>query len=115
MRTPINVVAYEEDANLNEVSWSQLFLESVRKDYKLKHNEAVLYRNVARDRWRLVVCFYGLAVLVLPPVDKEARLSLDLEVSRFIRKMTGNEFEEGMEMIERQIADTTTRLKRRRT
>ena len=112
MAHPIRIVAYEVDANLREVSWNQLFLEAVRHDYKLKHGEAVLYRNVAQDRWRMVAVFYGLAVLVLPPVDKEARLSLDLEISRFLRNMTRG-FEEGMELVKEQIKETEVRLARK--
>jgi hypothetical protein len=109
MAHPIRIVAYETDANLREVSWNQLFLESVRKDYKLSHGEAVLYRNVAQDRWRLVACFYGLSVLILPPVDKEARLSLDLEISRFLRNLAKG-FDEGLDMVKEQIKATEVRL-----
>jgi hypothetical protein len=101
-KPPIEFVAYEEEVNLLTVSWNQRFLEQVKKEYGLKHGQAVVYRNVARDRWRLVACFYGLAVLILPPVDKEARLSLDLEVSRFLKKMSGN-FDQGMRLLEEEI------------
>lgn len=113
MAQSIRIIAYEVDANLREVSWNQLFLESAKKDYKLKHGEAVLYRNRAQDRWRMVACFYGLAVLILPPVDKEARLSLDLEISRFLRQMSSG-FEEGMVLLQEQIKVSTKRLKRKR-
>jgi hypothetical protein len=101
-KPPIEFVAYEEEVNLLSVSWNQGFLDSVKKEYLLQHGQAVVYRNVARDRWRLVACFYGLAVLILPPVDKEARLSLDLEVSRFLKKMSGN-FDQGMHLLEEEI------------
>jgi len=113
MYRPIEIIAYEENQNLREVSWSQLFLESVMEEYELKHGQAVLYRNVAQDRWRLVACFYGLAVLVLPPVDKESRISLDLQVSQFLRKMSTG-FDEGSRLINEQIMDATHRLKRKR-
>lgn len=112
MSNPINIIAYEEDSNLREVSWSQLFLETVKKEYKLRHGQAVLYRNVAQDRWRLVACFYGLAVLILPPVDKEARLSLDLEVSRFLRKFSGNHSKTDA-WINQNVERNTKRLKRK--
>lgn len=101
-KPPIEIIAYTEGENLNTVSWNQRFLESVKQENDLKHGQAVLYRNVARDRWRLVCCFYDLAVLILPPVDKEARLSLDLEVSRFLRKLSPR-FDQGMSLLEDEI------------
>jgi hypothetical protein len=85
---PIRIIDVEEDANLLQVSWNQGFLEKVKDEHSLKHKEAVLFVNKAQDRFRLVACFYGLAVLVLPPVNPENRLSLYLKVSQFLRKFS---------------------------
>jgi hypothetical protein len=111
MKRPIDIVAYEDDANLREVSWNQLFLEAVQTEYRLTHGQAVLYRNVAQNRWRLVACFYGIAVLILPPVDKEARLTLDLEISRFLRKFSTG-FDAGMELLDKEIKRNKERTAR---
>jgi hypothetical protein len=83
---PIRLVDFVEDANLNEVRWNQTFLDEVKKEYGLRHGQGVVYCNVAQDRFRLVVCFYNIAVLVLPPVDPEQKHSLYLKVSEFLRQ-----------------------------
>ena len=85
-KSPIEIVACEEDVNLREVGWSQLFLDKVHKEYALSHKEAVLYVNAARTKFRLVTCFYGQTVLVLPPIDHNDPLSIYLKVSLFLRK-----------------------------
>lgn len=108
---PIKIIDVEEDTNLLQVSWNQTFLEKVKDEHSLKHREAVLFINKAQDRFRLVACFYGLAVLILPPVNPENRLSLYLKVSQFLRKFSirGSV----TEMIDLEIETAERRIKRR--
>jgi hypothetical protein len=87
----LQIVAYEDEQNLTKITWSQRFLEQVKTEYKLKHKQAVLFTNKAEDRFRLVACFYGLAVLVLPPTEPEQRLSLYLKVGQFLRRFSNTE------------------------
>jgi len=91
LNTPISIVSMEDDRNLTSVTWNQRFLENVKSDYKLKHREAVLFVNKAKDRFRIVANFFGLAVLILPPTEPEQRLSLYLKVSQFLRRFAGRE------------------------
>jgi len=111
MVTPIDIVDYVDDQNLVQVSWNQRFLEDVKKLYKLKHQQAVLFANKAKDRFRLVACFYDLAVLILPPVDPERRLSLYLLVSQFLRRMHNTK--ETAEYVDSEIEMAKQRIERR--
>lgn len=86
--SPVNIVGYVEDANLRLVSWNQEILEREKNEAGLKHGQAILYINKARNRFRMIANFYGLAVLVLPPVDPVEQLSLYLKISRFLRKFS---------------------------
>lgn len=108
---PIKIVDVVEDTNLLQVSWNQKFLEKTKNAHGLKHRDAVLFINRAQDRFRLVACFYGLAVLILPPVNPENRLSLYLKVSQFLRKFSivGSV----TEMIDFEIETANRRIKRR--
>ena len=109
---PIEIVGYEEESNLIEITWNQKFLEAVHKEYNLKHREAVLYVNAAQDRFRLVACFYGLPVLVLPPTCPEERLSLYLKVSMFLKKFT-TKYQDLTKALNSEIKQTTKRIERR--
>ena len=111
-QAPISIVAYEEDSNLNTVSWNQGFLDSVKEEYALKHCQAVLYINCAHDRFRLVVCFYGFSVLLLPPVNKEERISLYLKVSRFLKKFS--KFDLATKLLDSEIEGANARIERRK-
>jgi len=110
---PISIVGYEDDANLREISWNQGFLESVKKEWELKHCQAVLFVNKAHDRFRLVVCFYNFTVLMLPPVDQEDRVSLYLKVSQFLKKFTGR-FKDATDLLDAEIELSNERIKRRK-
>lgn len=82
----LNFIDYVPDSNLNKVCWNQKFLQSVQKEYSLKHRQAVIYVNAANDKFRIVANFYGMNVLILPPVSHEKRLSLYVQVGQFLRK-----------------------------
>ncbi len=86
MQSPISIIGFEEDTNLRHVTWNQNYLEEVKREWRLQHGQAVVFCNTAQDRFRLVAVFYGLAVLVLPPIDPEERHSLYLKISEFLRK-----------------------------
>jgi hypothetical protein len=111
MDTPITITTYEEEQNLTHVTWNQRFLDKVKDTYNLKHREAVLYVNKANDRFRLVACFYGLAVLILPPTSTEARLSLYLQVSQFLRKFAKNNGT--LNWLDLEVESATARVTRR--
>lgn len=87
---PLSLVDYVEDSDLRTINWNQDFLEEVKGEWRLKHGEAVLYSNVAKDRFRLVACFYNMAVLVMPPVNPDNRLGLFLKISEFLKKFKVN-------------------------
>lgn len=111
--SPISIVHVEDDANLRTVSWNQGFLDEVKDEYRLTHGKAVLYVNVAQDRFRLVVCFYGMAMLLLPPItDADRRLSLYLQVSQYLRKFSG--YAKLQSFLSDQIENTKERIERRK-
>lgn len=84
--SPVNFVGLETDQNLRKVCWSQRFLENEAKRHKLKHCEAIIYRNVARNRIRIIASFYGIPVLLLPPVDPASKVSLYIRINEFLRQ-----------------------------
>lgn len=88
IKSEITIKDYVDGANLREVCWNQKFLEAVKKEYKLKHGEAILFNNVAQDRFRAVVCFFGSPVLVIPPIDNTEKQSLYLKQSEFFQQFT---------------------------
>lgn len=112
--SPINIIHVEEDANLRHVSWNQTFLDAVKDSFHLGHGKAVLYVNIKQDRFRLVVCFYGMAMLLLPPItDADRKLSLYLNVSKYLRKFSGKYAKLGV-FLDAQIKDTQVRMARRK-
>jgi len=110
---PLEIIDLIDGANLREVCWNQKFLERVRvrEEYKLQHRQAVAYCNVAHDRYRLVACFYGLAVLILPPVDQQDRASLYLKISQFLEQFGTRA--KALKLIEHQREITAKRIERR--
>lgn len=111
--SPIEIIEVEEDANLRLVSWNQEFLDELKDQYLLKHGQAVLFVNKAQDRFRIVVCFYGMAMLLLPPItDAERKLSLYLVVSQYLRKFS-TKYAGMMEYLDAQVEATQVRMDRR--
>jgi hypothetical protein len=105
-------VEHVQDANLRETSWNQRFLETVAGDHNLKHREAVLYSNKKNDRYRLVARWHGLSVLILPPIDPAAKLTMHLMVSRFLRSFCSTDALLGN--VREQIVMTQERIARRK-
>lgn len=123
MSALLSIVAYKDEQNLIKVTWNQKFLEQIKREYTLKHQDAVLFVNKAEDRFRIVACFYGLAVLVLPPTESEQRLSLFLKVSQFLRRFSNtekmntyltNEIELTKDRLERRATEAEVASKKRR-
>lgn len=112
MSSPINIVDVADDANLREVSWNQRFLDKVKKMNRLQHRQAVLFVNVAQDRFRLVVNFFGMACLLLPPIDPANKLSIYMEVARYLRKF--DSYADGLAFIDGQIETAKKRIERRK-
>ena len=83
---PLNIVGFENNKNLRELSWNQKTLEKIKKDYDLAHGEAVIFRNVVQDRFRLVANFFNIPNLIIPPIDHVEKTSLDLKIAHFLRK-----------------------------
>lgn len=110
--SPLEIIEFVSESNLREVSWNQKFLEGVKQEYKIKHRQAVVFANVAQDRFRLVANFYGLAVLVLPPIDPQDRISLYLKISQFLGKM--NPHQKVLPCLAEEVANAQERLERRK-
>jgi hypothetical protein len=87
-------------------------LEETKETYKLKHTQAVLFINLARDRFRLVACFYNFAVLMLPPVDSQDRISLYLKVSQFLKNFADSP--KPSRVLDQQIESATARVEQRK-
>jgi hypothetical protein len=85
--SPLEIIEFISEANLREVSWNQKFLEKIKVTHNLQHRQAVVFCNLAQDRFRLVANFFGMAVLVLPPIDPQDRISLYLKISQFLHRM----------------------------
>lgn len=110
--SPLEIVDFEPDTNLRTVCWNQLYLERVKKKYSLEHRQAVIFSNVSQDRFRLVACFFGMAVLMLPPIDPEDRISLYLKVSQFLRQFHFTR-KELLQSLDSDIETSKERLERR--
>jgi len=113
---PIRIVHQEEQVNLLHVSHNQRVLEKRMLEYekeygrKLRHCEAIVYCNKAYDKFRLIVSFYGVPILMLPPVDPEKRLSLYLNISQFLRKFSSRKAV--TDFLDREIEEAQERLER---
>jgi hypothetical protein len=110
--SPFEITRYVENANLRDVSWNERFLSECKEEHHLRHRQAVLYVNKAQDRFRLVANFFGMAVLVLTPIDPEDRTSLYLKISRYLKKFR-IKFADGIKFLDAQIETAQTRIKRR--
>lgn len=84
--SPLTIVGYEDGCNLRNLSWNKRALEKVKNSYDLLHGEAVIFANTARTRFRLVASFYGMPMLILPPIDPLDRTSLYLKEAQYLRK-----------------------------
>jgi hypothetical protein len=82
----LKIVGYEEDTNLRMLSWNQVVLDREAAKHKLGHCDAVVYCNKGKDRIRLIAMFYGMAVLMLPPIDPADKISLYLKINQLLRK-----------------------------
>ena len=115
--SPLKLVYFVEDQDLRDIRWNQLVLEQLVADYEeetgmpLRHAEAIVYCNVAQDRFRLVTMFYQIPVLILPPVNPEDRLSLFLKVSLFLKKFAPKA--EVLKSIDGEIETVKDRMDRR--
>jgi hypothetical protein len=109
---PFTIQYWEDDTNLRETSWNAKFLDSIKKNYNLGHQHAVLFVNKAQDRFRIVACFFGLPVLIIPPVDPANRLSIYLEVSRYMRSFSSSN--EITRYVDTEIERTQERIERRK-
>lgn len=111
--SPLEIVGFESDKNLRELSWNIRILEKIKKDYDLAHGEAVIFRNVARDRFRMVVNFFGIPNLIIPPIDSSDKCSLDLKIAQFLRRFrTDNK--EIVAYLDAEMESTQERLARRK-
>jgi hypothetical protein len=108
--SPLTIVGHEEDTNLLHVCWNQRFLEKEARYFKLQHGEAVVYTNVARDRVRLVAVFYGMAVLILPPIDPQSKISLYMKINEFLRQFQAEP--KVTSFLEGEVTEARERLKR---
>lgn len=112
MSSPLSIIGFEDNTNLRHVTWNQGYLEGVKEEWKLKHGQAVVFCNAAQDRFRLVAVFYGLAVLVLPPIDPEERHSLYLKISEFLRRFEPRD--QVAAKLEEEIELAKSRIERRK-
>jgi len=106
--SPLSIVGYKDDQDLRYVTWNQNFLTYVATDAHLKHREAIVYCNVAKNRVRIVAVFYGLPVLILPPIDPSDRISLYLKINEFLRKFSGTK--KATEFFDTEISSAKERL-----
>lgn len=83
---PLTLIGYEDDVDLRSVSWNQELLENEAREWKLQHGQAVVYSNVAKNKVRLIAVFYGMSVLILPPIDPNDKISLYLRINEFLRR-----------------------------
>lgn len=110
--SPFEITRYVENANLREISWHDRFLAECKETHHLRHRQAVLFVNKAQDRFRLVANFFGMAVLILTPIDPEDRTSLYLKISRYLKKFK-IKFADGIQFLDAQIETAQDRIKRR--
>lgn len=89
---PLTIVDWKENCDLRTVSQRATFLRNAKRIYRLKDREAVLFSNNACNRFRLVVCWNEMPMLIIPPVASysDMLLSLFLQVSRFIHENFGS-------------------------
>jgi len=112
-KSPFEIVTYVENSNLREISWNERFLTQCNTAHKLKHRQAVLFVNKAQDRFRIVANFYGMAVLILTPIDQSDRTSFYLKISRYLKRFS-IKFADGIKFLDAQIETAQTRMERRK-
>jgi len=86
--SPLTIMGFEECIDLRTVSWNQNVLEGTAREWNLGHGQAVIFSNAARNKIRLVAVFYGMAVLILPPIDPADKISLYLKINEFLHKFS---------------------------
>jgi hypothetical protein len=113
MKDSFEIVAYDTDVNLRQVSHNWDVCRELAKVFDLQHQEAVLFINKAQNRFRLIVMFYKIPCLLCPPVDPSDLVSLYLKISAFLRQFSAR-FSEGIEYLDGQIEHAQTRIERRK-
>ena len=111
--SPLTIVGYEDNCNLRELSWNTKTLEKLKTSYDLAHGEAVIFANEARTKFRLVASFFGMPMLILPPIDPEDKTSLYLKEAQFLRKFRMHS-KEVLECIDSEIERAQARIQKRK-
>lgn len=83
---PITFVGYEDDVDLRTVTWNHTKVMAIQEEYDLADGEAILFRNVAQTKFRIVLHWHGITSVLIPPVDSEEKHSLDLKIIYFLRQ-----------------------------
>jgi len=87
VKSIISLKDWENDQNLRKVTWQRKFLCQTLHEYDLQPGEAAVFVNKKQDRVRLVVNVHGFPVLVILPIDKDAKRSMELEVALFLKSL----------------------------
>lgn len=85
---PMTIVSLEMDTDLRTISARRKFLRKVARGYKLKNRQSVCYVNKAMSRFRLVTNLEGAVFLIMPEIDEGAKLSVFLEISRTLTRLS---------------------------
>lgn len=107
-KTSPKIVVVYEDVDLRKVNTQSSTMQKLMHVTGLRHMEASLFVNRARNRFRMVVNLDGLGFLCTPEISTRTDHSLYLDISETLEKMAVNQDMEDF------IADGTTRTIRKR-
>jgi hypothetical protein len=98
-RAPLTFVSWEVGVNLRELSWTRRAVDAVVRRYKLKHGQAVIFFNNAREfggsgshppKSRIYWMWNEQGCTIIPAVDEGARqVSYQLLLNEWLRKSFG--------------------------
>lgn len=94
---PLQFVHWEVGVDLRDIRWNRRAVEKVVRKYRLRHGQAVIFFNNAREfggngsqppKCRIYWVWNGQPLSIIPPVDEGARqVSYQLRLNEALRKM----------------------------
>tara|TARA_Y100000296_G_C5046950_1_gene192784 strand:- start:253 stop:612 length:360 start_codon:yes stop_codon:yes gene_type:complete len=82
----VDIIDWQPSVDLRKISQRESRL--AEHGFKLKNQQGVIFSNKACDRFRLILRWNGMLVLLIPPTneDRADRCSLYLKIAQWLRK-----------------------------
>lgn len=98
-RPPLSIIHWEVGVDLRTLGWNRRDVERIVRKYKLKHGQAVIFFNNAKEfggsgshspKCRLYWVWRDQGCTIIPPVDEGARqVSYQLKLNEWLRTAFG--------------------------